>query len=178
MEKKLILALIIMLLGLVGGYGLNHIIYQSQMQHLQKQIQSLQEQLNDLTSKVNSMVPDFLAGNATFHEVTHVIWNKDENATSGNYVTDTFLLTGKLCRIRWWMTGATFDSTVIFWLYFENGKKFTHRCSSGFAGSFDSLIDLTLTGLKELNPTSRYYLNITIEYGIVVAYEVWIYDYY
>lgn len=164
MEKKLIaLVFIAVLGGLGGGYGLNYVVYQPQ-------IQDLQHKLDNLVQRMDSIAPDFLAGNATFHKVKYVNWNMDENTTNGDYTTDPFLLLGKFTKLRWWMTGTTFDSVVIFWFCFENGTKITHRASSGFGGSFDALVHLP-------SSASGYRLKITVE-GNVHAYEVWVWDYY
>ena len=183
--------LIASLISVVVGFGISSIIYQPQIQNLQSQIDSqinwnknIENQMTAL-SQLNgkSAGADMLTGNASFHLVNHVYWNRDENGTDGNYITDNFYLIGKFARIQWYMIGSTLDSRVTFYVYTPGGLVAGFRGSSGFSGSFDSLLNIN-------NAISEYYLKIEalgggdtgtvgVQRGVgVYTYQVWIYDYY
>jgi hypothetical protein len=191
MIKTIALVLVVSLISLGIGFGFSSIIYQPQIQNLQSQInsqlswnQDIQSQLNTINSENGkSSGADMLAGNATMHLANHVYWNRDENGTDGNFITNHFNLIGKFARIQWYMVGTTLDSRVTFYLNTADSKTTGFRGSSGFSGSFDSLLNIN-------GVSSEFYLKIEalgggdtgtvgISRGVgVVAYQVWIYDYY
>jgi len=163
MEKKLIvLALIALLGGLGGGYGLGYVTYQPQIWTLQSNMKDISDEFESVNSSVitlNSTIE--MMENRSFHQAFSI-----EGSSSVN--TSTFLIRGEWIRIRWFMSGQIY-SWISISLYYSNGTECANRGSSGVFSSFacDFQIDL---------PNIEYYLEIAT-YG-VSSYWVYVWDYY
>jgi hypothetical protein len=126
MEKKLIpIILIVLLVGLGGGYGLGYVIYQPQIQNLQSDLKQLNNELEtinseiaDLNSTINSEIANLNSTivnleNETWHFVTNFTLSEEEPKSS------LFFIQGEKWRVRW--EPLTITSWSGFFIWDENG---------------------------------------------------------
>jgi len=162
MEKKLIALFLIALVGgLGGGYGLNYVIYQPQIQNLhndvnalndrfdtinmtlgstQTSVASLEDELNMLNSDVANLDSTVeMMENRTWHEVYSI-------EAFSDITTGTFQLKGSSVRVMWIATSEYSTGEVSFILHFSNATPYAIWASSGVMTANNAALELIETG--------------------------------
>jgi hypothetical protein len=82
LEKKLAALVTIMLLvGFFGGYALNYVIFQPQIQGLQNSLDELNETVNDYNATIEDLRSDISSLNATIKELDGTASGSEDNQT-------------------------------------------------------------------------------------------------
>jgi prefoldin subunit 5 len=83
MENKLIgLVLIVLLVGLGGGFGLGYVIYQPQVQSLQKSVSNLDNEFSNLNSSVTETQSSIAVSNAGLNSISSALMDIQSSVAS------------------------------------------------------------------------------------------------
>jgi hypothetical protein len=130
------LFLIALIGGLVGGFALNYIIFQPQIQNLQDSVSSIK--------------------NMSWHKVY-------STTASGDVLSNDFELNGSAVRVMWMARGSDPSAMVSFELFYSNGTGFGIWMSSGLRMANNAVLELHRSGDYYLNTTAyltEYYVSV------------------
>jgi len=171
MNKTLVgLVLVALLTGLIGGYGLGYLIYQPQVQAIQKDLGDLDDRFDTFNSTLRDTKTSVASLNSTVQEIESMTWHEASSLEgSASAIGSTFQIKGKWMRIRWIMEGVLSSAWIHIYINFPNGTLFAERGSSGVYGSY-------ACDIAETNLPNEYYIEV-IAYS-VSSYLVVVWDYY
>jgi hypothetical protein len=139
MEGKVIgLFLIALIGGLVGGFVLNYVIFQPQIENLQN----------------------------TITDIKNMTWHQMYSTTdgSGGFVSGDFELNGSDVRVMWTAIGSDPSAWISFELFYSNGTGFGLWMSSGVGNANNAVLELHESGNYYLNTTTHlmltYYVSV------------------
>lgn len=154
-------------------------------EHVNQTLEEIKDGINILNEEINARLEVIISDLVTIQEsvsnlqddiasIQNQEWHRAirvvEEPGSGekSYVTDMFELSGGDTRVRFYFRGMSPASEINIWVVFRNGTRHTHRGSSGYWGSYSTLVTGT--------PKGEYYLIIETE--DITRFIVYVWDYY